>query len=531
MPDVTITTYDLRRDLQLFRRASYVGGEDYRYPRPSTLSRQRLVTGTVNADGTTTYSETRRTSYLVPFPAEDDRSYDLRLALATYVNVVAPIVDAYARGVTSGVTRELGDLEQYADDIDARGTSWPQFVESIAAWTEVYGELAVVVDAPSEPAPDTAADDARRPYCVLVSPAAWAWTRQDDRGQVVEFAYVEQALQEDEASSSTYRVRVLTTEGWQVRKATVGAGASLGAGSGEVLASGKWPAQIAGKLPVVFSFFRRDESSAAPRGISLVGDVCDIARAIYNRRSWADTIAREAGFPTLAIPMADTGGQLDAATRIMVGTSKAMGFNSGAGAPSWIQPSSEWFERLHARNAEDFRLCLRITGVDSDGDAGAASSGEALRIRSRDFESQARSFARSLHATELAILRLYATWAGVNVDGVRVSYPSRFVLPDRGADFDRALKLLKDSPVELGVKAKARAAQQLVTSALPLDDAAAHEIAEEIRGVLEQDAEEYVAERSKRMRGLSDGRAKTDRGAEDAAESKQPDRLAETEDG
>lgn len=494
-PDnITLTEYSDRRALQLFRWASYVGGEEYRYPRPSTMSSQSLRFRTLDSEGKSTLQEARRTSFLVPFDSESDAAYDKRLALSAYINVVAPIVESYARGTTAGVVRNLGPLTEYAEDVDTQGTSWEQFVESIALWLAVYGELAIVTDAPDEDPAASKAGDRRAPYCVLVHPTAWAWTKQDSRGKVVEFAYVEQALQDPGSTQTSFRLRVLTTMGWKIVRKVVSVGSSVVSADGELVGEGEWPAQLGGKLPVVFAFFKRDQTSLAPRGISLVGDVCDIARTIYNRRSSADTIALEAGFPTLTIPSGDTGGQLDTQTRIQIGTSKALGYNAQAGSPQWLQPSSEWFREIHRLNVEDFRLCLRLTGVDSDGDAGAASSGEALRIRSRDFESQARSFARNLRGAERSVLRLLAAWAGVPDADIDVQYPTRFVLPDRRDDYERALGLLKDSPVELGVTAKLVAARQMVNAAVTLDEEESRKVNDELEALLNADAERYARE-------------------------------------
>ncbi len=529
-------TYDARRARYVFAHASYIGGETYRNPPQSVLSDARLEWSrtTLNADGqpVTTNEEKRTRSYLVPFPAEDDRSFSQRQALASYVNPVEIIVDAYSEGATGDVQRNLGALEPYAGDIDLRGSTWGEFVEDIARWDCVYGGIAIVVDTPaaSEKAVTRADEIAKgaRPYCVCVHPTSWAWVVTDGFGRLMEFAYTDEPYHTDvETAGSSSRpvtVRVFhrgrtdkagaeMPPGWEVLRGSVNPTKTLFEQRGQLVAaegdSGPLDARLDGRLPVVFSFYRRDTSSRYPLGISLIENACDLARTIYNRRSYELTIQREAGFPTLAIPMSSTGGKLDAGTRITLGSSKGIAYDSTSGAPSWIQPSAEWAADMRESNVADFQAALRTAGLEMATEAGASASGEALRIRSRDFEARCKRFARNLQRTEMATLELVALMAGASFEGVAVTYPRRFVLPDLTANLTNALMLLDPAkmPVDIGETATTEAVMQAIGAAIVLTDEKAREVRAQIEATLRDGAAEQSAEA--RLRSMARDKAIT----------------------
>jgi hypothetical protein len=528
---VTLATYDAKRPRLAQLYDFFLGGDCVRTPSETPLSVARVTSTAIDESGKPVYSSREFRSYLVPFPAESDKSFECRLALTSYVNVVAPIVDAYAEAVTSNVKRDLGALREFDGDVDLRGATFGELFEECARWTALYGCLAVVVDAPAESDAKSRGDERSggvKPYAILVHPTAWCWVEVDDYGRVVEFAYTDAAYRtrEQTRAEQTVRIRVWTADregqpgGWKVLQGGIGLGAgeTIAGQRGrlDVVAEGPLPKELAGQIPVRFSFYKRISTAREPLGQSLVDDAADIARTILNRRSWEQQIQREAGFPTLAIPMASTGGQMDAQTAIAIGTSKAIGYNANAGAPQWVQPSAEWAKDLREACMQDFQLALRTAGLELAADQSAqVSSGEALRIRSRDFESRAARFARNMKRLEQSVLELYALLAGVPAE-FSVEYPKRFTLPDHGGDFARAMELLR-SPVEIGRTAKLEAAKQLVSSALALDDAKQTEVAQQIEATLDEDAEAFKqqreverAERDSRMRGFAPPTPKPD---------------------
>jgi hypothetical protein len=499
-------TFDTYRAQWAFLWDSYWGGERYRFPTPTALSSASVRAGQttrVTEAGQPIIEERAVVSYLVPHPAEDDRSFAQRIALATYLNLVQPVVDAYAEAATSGVSRDVGALESLLDDVNQRGSSWGEFVEEVARWAAVYGIVAAVVDAPEERDDVRSRADERdagmRPYATIVHPTAWAWIDTDERGRVTEFAYVEEAYADPETRGrDVVRLRVYARDGWSVRVGSVAAGAGLEAHRGAFAVDhdeagnarrGPLPGVLRGELPVVFCAYKRDTAGRRPMGMSLVADTATTARLIYNCLSWVSEIHRHAGFPFLALPLRSTGGQMDPATRVAVGPSRALPYDSGAGLPTYVQPSSESPRELREHCVFLFQAALRTAGLEMAADASAqVQSGEALRIRSRDFESRCKRFARNLQRFEEGTLRLFAAYAGTPSERIRVTYAQRFTLPDPAVDLANALKLLVEVPVEIGAQAKVAAVEQALRAVLALPDERFTEVMAEVRGLFERDA-------------------------------------------
>lgn len=503
--------YDSLRERYSFLADSYWGGARYRSPSRTTLSAATAYAISTSG-GSVSQAPVAFTTYLVPHAAEASDKFSRRLALAVYINIVAPVVDAYAESVTANVVRAVPDsLMLTVADCDGRGSSWGEHVEEVARWTCVYGMIASVVDAPNVVAQNKAEEAALgiKPRVLLVQPTAWAWLDVDDDGQLTEFAYVEQSIAADQTQGAAQqfrkvRVRLWTTlpqldvtnpkaiDGprWEIREGSV----DMNAGSlrtqrgsfGAIVETGPMAKALGGKPPVVFNFYKRVSASRFPLGQSLVDDVADIGRSIYNKLSWEDEIHAKAGFPFLAIPMASSGGQMDPGTRKAIGPDKAMPYDSATGRPEWIQPSAESSKELRESCVFRFQLALRTAGLELVADASAqVQSGEALRIRSRDFESRAKRFANNMTRYENATLALVALLSG-EATKPTATYPKRFTLPDSVEDLANALTLLDPAkmPLEIGPDGKIAAAKQALAAALSLSDEDTATIIEWIRNHL-----------------------------------------------
>lgn len=515
----TVETYDREREHWRFLRDAYLGGRCWKEPSATTIGNARLSWNSITEDGTKTPRVGVFSSYLVPHDGETDAQFTARCSLSAYVNIVSPVVKAYAEGCTANVQRNLSAVEAFTSDVDRRGSNWDEFVGTIATWSSVYGMLATVVDAPNvsvdgmSEAQRAAAKIA--PYVVTVHPSAWVRVECDDTGRLLLFAYVDKPYRSAASASGETVVSVRAwrarTEnhpgGWSVHEMKV-AGSTLiseyGIDDSTIVAdqSGPLPAACDGEIPVTFCFYERDPSFVCPQAQSLIADVADIGRQIYNCLSWCTEILRKAGFPFLAVPLKSTGGQLDAGTAMQIGVNSALGYDSGSGAPQWIQPSAESSRELRDNCVYLFQWAMRMVGLELAADASAqVQSGEALRIRSRDFESRAQKFARNLQRWEMSTLKLLARMGGVgdpSPDMLSVEYAKRITLPDPSEEVALATQLL-GLPVEIGPEARVEAVKQVIRASLQVSDEQLASISEALKAMYEGDVNAFAARQTLEM--------------------------------
>ena len=498
-----ITTYDGHRSRLAFHLDSFWGGEYVRAPSSPTLGRAELTQwAPVRVDGRDTGDFQERVvasfaSYLVPHPGESVYAFKLRMSLACYVNLVQPIVDAYVDAVTSPVVRDLGPLAPYLSSLDGRGRTWADHVEEVARWSAVYGYCATVIDVPVDNPSTSLADEETRGVSLratIVHPTAFAWVKLSDDGELDEFAFVETPYLPRENGTQVVRFWVYGRETFAVYECEITITAGYASAQQVLpsltpLRSGPLPAQLSGRVPVVFSYFRQDTSSRAPRGISLVGDVVDLARQIYNELSWIEEIHRKTAFPFLAVPEPSQGAELDPSVQVKLGPDSAFGYNSATGSPAWVQPSADSTRELREHALFLAAVALRTTGLEvSSSDSSPDASGEALKVRSRDFDSRCARFARSLAGFEREALGLASLLTGGAAKPV-VTYPKRFVLPSPADDLARAILLVQTFGDKLGSVGYQAAVRAALDAALALSDEQLAAIMDDVRASAEtQDA-------------------------------------------
>lgn len=485
-----ITTYANIRDTLQFYNDAYSGGVKWRNPEPSTLSNVSVAEYSYNQtekdyvrSGTRSYS-----SYLVAHPSERNESYLSRQQFAAYINIVKPIVNAFAEGVTSNVQRNLGQLQGKLDDVDYRGTPYAEFIDDLAKRLCVYGFSFVVLDT-----------DNVNPKIINVSPTQIAWIKTDDFGKIVEFAYISDATYATNTSTSKQNltIRVCDSAGWRVLQGEVDIASGINPSQLGVVSSTAHSPALKDQLPVLVAYYERDTSSVAPLGLSLIADTAQTARMIFNLLSWAVDIHKKAGFPILTIPQNKSGGVLEPDTKKEVGSDRALGYNATSGAPQWIAPSSESTKELREHCVFLIQWAFKLQGLELAADQSTQTvSGINLRVRAREFESKAKRFANQLQRFEDKLLRLLAALAGVSDSEISVSYPKTFTLPDSTENITNALAVLDLSEkFDIGIEARIEAIKQILSNALPVTDEVLTRMLEEVRVSLEADRQDLSSER------------------------------------
>ena len=501
-----VRTYDIQRGFLAYLHDSYWGGDRWRTPSSLTIGTATLLSYTVATadDGSEGIVERRVCeirSYLTPHSAETETDFRQRASLAVYVNMVSPIADTYAGAVTGHVTRDLGEMGAYLSNVDGQGASWPDHIEEVARWAAVYGMVAVLFDAPSDtPAKSRAEELASGASlrAVMTPPTAWAWIDVDATGTVREFAYVDAPYQTRDATSQTVTLWCWTQTTWEQHEIALACNAPApmefarnARSDATRKKSGDISPRLNGRVPVAFAYYRRDGSTRWPSGVSLVADAADLCRMVYNLLSSAEEQIRKTFFSFLAVPTKDAGGQLAPETRIQVGPSIALPFPSDTGIPSYVAPRAETTAEIRAHCIFLLALALRLAGLEATTqDATAPSSGVALRIRSRGFESRAASFAKGMLRYERTALDLAAAYLGMDASKLKVQYPQRFTLPDASEDLDRAVLLIEKLGDRLGAEGMLAAVRQALTSALALSDEDLAKVLADVRKRLDGGASE-----------------------------------------
>lgn len=495
---VSVAGYDAKRGRYAFLRDQYWGGDCVRNPSSTTLGTARCtswvqVSG-ANGELTDRYAlATTGTvrSYLVPHAGESSEAFRDRCDLAANFNVVQPIVDAYVDACTGTVVRDLGTLGPYLKNLNGRGQTWSQHVDEVARWAAVYGWVASVYDNPREnPAKSLAEEEALGIglRATLVHPSALAWVAVDRDGAVEELAFVDRPYVPDDAAPARMEVNVYvyTREEWRCHKVTVSSSVvwvKIKPKLNEKNLVERGPSPTPGRVPVVFAFFREMTESAVPQGVSLVDDAADLSRQIYNHLSWIEEIHRKTAFPFLGIPERASGGALDPQTRIQIGPENALGYNAESGAPGWITaPDSTTPLRIHALFL--VAAALRTTGLEvTASDSSPDASGEALKVRSRDFNARCTRFAGAMQAFESNALKLAATILKTS-GAPTVTYPKRFTLPDSAQDLASSLLAFNALWNDIGTEAKLKLVRAVFDSALSLSDDELSRLVEETRAKL-----------------------------------------------
>lgn len=491
---MAVAFYDALRGRWAFLWDSYWGGDRYRNPSSTTIGSTRLTRWVPkrDANGRETIDEfeerdvaTYRT-YLVPHPGEPQREFELRVALAAYVNFPRIIVDAYVEAVVGPAVHDLGELGPYLANLNGRGRTWDDHVEDVARWSQVYGWTATLLEPPEKNPATNAAEEERLGIglrAIHVHPTAVAWISVARDGSIDEFAFVDAPYVPRDSADTEYcaRVYVYTRVTWlafdvpmRVGEALQVARVKITGGNGqEALKPVAWGnSAVAGRVPVVFAYFTEDTTSPVPMGQSAIDDAVDHARQVYNTLSWIEEIHRKTAFPFLAIPEAAAGGELAPKTQMQVGPSSALGYNANTGAPAWVQPSAESTAELRTHALFLIMLAVRLAGLEVSLDAGAGGteSGVAIELRNRKFNATCRRLAKNLAGYEAAVFDLARMILGRPTATATATYPKRFVLPSPDADLKRIIDFVAAFGGNLSTEARQAAIRQAMEAALRLSD-------------------------------------------------------------
>ena len=240
--------------------------------------------------------EYRKAGYLHRYQLETDEEYARRLQSTPLDNQCKSVVSLYNSFLfRQDAKRDLGTLEDdpraqaICEDADLDGRNINQFMREVAIWSQVFGHCWVAVSKPSVNAITLADELAQgvRPYLSVYSPLVvtdWRWERQPNGSfelRMVKFLEeINDTLQV--VTEYTQELITKTTINVKDKKAT-----DVQVETNEL-----------GRVPFVLVYAER--SPVRGIGISVIDDIADQQRAIYNEQSEVYESIRLDTHPSLA---------------------------------------------------------------------------------------------------------------------------------------------------------------------------------------------------------------------------------------
>jgi len=373
--------------------------------------------------------------YLQGYQMESQGEYDDRLTntpLDNHVKAIVAIYNAFLfrkppKRTFGSLTMDPG-LPNFLQDADLDGRTFDSIMRDVSTFSSVYGHTWVVIDKPLSQAYTRAEELAQgiRPYISIYTPENvfdWQYRRQPNGVYVLTYLKVFEGRQD---GRDTYRI--YTPELIQVVSVDV-------ENSNDTVMEFEVPNTL-GTIPAVCVYSQRSPHRGV--GISDVGDVADMQRAIYGELSEAEQLLRLTNHPSL---VKTNSTQAAAGAGAIITMPEDL---NGDLKPFLLQPSGASIDGLLnslKHKIESIDRMAYMGGIRSI--ESRRLSGVALATEFQLLNAKLAERADNLEFAEENIWRLYARWQGMVWDG-EINYPDTFNIQDRYNDMNM-LKLAKDA--------------------------------------------------------------------------------------
>lgn len=376
--------------------------------------------------------------YLEPYYYESEADYLQRLKQTALDNHVRSVVGIYNSFLfRKEPSRRLGNLEQdpsvdfFLQDADFEGRSFNQFIRDVATFSMVYGNVWLAVDKPQSNA-FTRADELNqgvRPYITMFTPENvldWDYTREDSGLYRLTYVKVKEETQKDYNIIREYHTDV--TRAYLI--------------DDEDKTSFKMISETpntTGVLPIFPVYAQRGNRRGV--GVSLVADIADVQRQVYEEYNELTQIERLTNHPSL-VKTPDVQASAGAGAIIEVPTETPEGLK-----PYLLQPDGASIESILSSinqkiEAIDRMACLGgIRSVES-----RRLSGIGLQTEFQMLNARLADIALNLEHCEEQIWSQYARLQGTTFDG-EVHYPRSFSIQDKIVEV-QTLKTAKDANIQ-----------------------------------------------------------------------------------
>jgi len=375
--------------------------------------------------------------YLEPYYYESTDDYMKRLRQVALDNHCRSVIGIYNSFLyrkspkrNLGMLENLPAIEQFYQDADLDGRSFDQFMRDVATYAMVYGVVWVAIDKPVSNAYTRADELAQgiRPYATMFTPEnVLDWNYERTESGLYRLNYVK-LKEETQKEYTVIREYTLDT----IRAFKVGADKS-----NDVELIQEQPNEI-GMIPICPVYAQRGNKRGI--GISLVNDIADIQRSIYEEYSEIEQIIRLTNHPAL-VKTAGTDASAGAGAIIQVED----GIDPNL-RPYLLQPNGASIDSVLksiSQKVESIDRMASLGGIRSV--ESRRLSGVGLQTEFQMLNARLADIALNLEHAEEMIWRQFAMYMGMAFDG-EINYPRSFSIQDKANDINM-LKLAKDSNI------------------------------------------------------------------------------------
>jgi hypothetical protein len=370
--------------------------------------------------------EYRTGKHLTMYKTETGTEYAQRLATTPLDNHCRSVISVY----TSFLFREEPDrefnslqnninLEAFLADADLDGRSLDSFMRDVAIWSSVFGHCWIIVAKPQTNAQTRAGEleQGVRPYVNVLTPLVvtdWTWERQPSGAYELSYIKYLEEVNDTFSTVKEWTKESITTSQLNNQK--------------QQLVEQQVEVNELGKIPAVCVYASR--SPVRGIGASLITDIADYQKQIYNLNSEVEQSIRLSGHPTL-VKTADV--------------EASAGAGSIALMPDNLDPGLRPYLLNVVTDVAQIYMAIEnsVESIDKMANTGAvravqstAMSGVAMETEFQLLNAKLSEFADALELAEEQMWRLWALYEGGVWDG-EIAYPGSFNIRDTNSEIQQ----------------------------------------------------------------------------------------------
>lgn len=368
--------------------------------------------------------EYRTGKHLTQYKTETIAEYNARLATTPLDNHCRSIIATYTSFLfREEPEREYGSLSDnlnlvpFLEDADLDGRTLDAFMKDVAIWSSVFGHCWIIVAKPQTNVATRAGEleQGVRPYVNVMTPLVvtdWTWERQPSGAYELSYIkYLEEVNDTFSTVKEWTRDEITTSQLNNEKQEVVGQTVEV---------------NELGKIPAVCVYAAR--SPVRGIGASLITDIADYQKQIYNLNSEVEQSIRLSGHPTL-VKTPDV--------------EASAGAGSIALMPDNLDPGLKPYLLNVATDISSIYTAINnsIIAIDKMANTGSVRanetqtmSGIAMEVEFQLLNAKLAEFADALELAEEQMWRLWAMYEGGVWDG-EIEYPGAFNIRDTANEY------------------------------------------------------------------------------------------------